>query len=142
MLALYDTIDLGRLPSLQKLTIRYWLANPSDTNRQLVLLCRILRTIYAAASLEELVLHFVIIYSRAPIDPVSGSRSWEVLDSTLADYAPPRLRKVTVQFESIPEQHRREAVEMVSAGLSKLKSNQMLDIQPLCLSSRLMSFSR
>jgi hypothetical protein len=105
------------------------------TSRQLILLCRILRTIRAATNLEELVLHFVIILFRAPIDNVSGSRYWEILDSTLAEYAPPRLRKITVLFDNIQEQHRREAVELVSAGLSRLKSSQTLVIQARSFSS-------
>lgn len=134
MLALYDTIDLGQLPSLQHLTVRYWIMNLSDTNKQLVLLCRLLRTISAATSLEKLVLHFFILNPLLPIDPVESSRSWKVLDSTLTDYASPRLSKVTVQLERLPGQRRNEAVEMVLAGLSSLKSSRKLDIQTLLFS--------
>lgn len=139
--ALYDTIDLGRLIALQKLTVRYWLSNISDANGQLTLLARLLRTIRGAIMLEELILHFVIIHTRVPLG-AEGSRSWEVLDVVICESAPPTLRQVTLKFESTPDQERRETVDMVGNGLSRLRSRNLLDIQPLSSSPRFIPFSR
>lgn len=141
VLSLYDTFDLGRVPALQKLTVRYWLSNVSDTNRQLTLLARLLRTMGGALKLEQLTLHFVIIHSRVPLDP-TGPDAWKILDAIIVETAPPSLCKVAVQFESIPDQQRQQAVEMVEEGLSNLKARRILDIQSLSLSPRFIPFSR
>ncbi|TEB29999.1 hypothetical protein FA13DRAFT_1792889 [Coprinellus micaceus] len=56
LMTLYDTIDLGCLAALQRLTVRCWLSNISDSNNQPPLLTRLLRTTQGAGMLEELVL--------------------------------------------------------------------------------------
>jgi len=120
VLAVCDTINLGQLPSLTKVSIRYWLSDLSDSTHQLPLLARLLRSMDLSPRLTELTLHFVIIHSRSPTDPCKGAMAWAVLDDVIEECRPQMLRSVVVQMESIPEGLHQATKVILRNGLRKV----------------------
>jgi len=119
----FDVIDLGQVPFLHALIIRFRITDDNDLERRVFLLSRILSKIGSRNVLRKVTISCIVVADGPSVHP---SEAWSALDRVLSRSEMACLEEVILRIHH----GQIEVIDSIKKGLLELQEQKKIDSHP------------